>query len=477
MKLNNQVKQGSRENISLHRKQYTYQELIEYLDKNWLSTKNSINLDHITSLDRAFNNPSHKLTSIMLAGTNGKSITAHFTGRLFKEEGLLAGTFLSPHLLNYNERMSVKGETISNKLFTEIGNEVFTEMQSQNLQTDSLTILTMMSFLYFERANIDIAIFELSRTELYDDPCTIITPEILGITRLSDHEIKTNEEKITAIIEKLGTLINSKTHIVAADQNKQNLQSIETMANQHGATWHMAIRKIVPLTYPFEQLHGRCAALAKRIASIFINERIEQNEIIVNTSLLAKQKGRRGRPTLEAKRLSELQPKKTLDLFWKDAVNLLPGRFQLLEKEKPTILLDIASNLDAIKNILLGIRLLHYQRPIKGLTLILGFTELNFDQEEFFKTMRYFFKKTSGQIIICQTHAIPGHGATSAFDCEQLAQDLKAMKIKVRCANSLEEAFDLATVNIDERQGMIMLTGSPAIVSNYLQYKQVNNQQ
>ena len=33
----------------------------------------------------------------------------------------------------------------------------------------------------------------------------------------------------------------------------------------------MPIRKLAPLTYPFEQLHGRCAALAERIAYIYIN--------------------------------------------------------------------------------------------------------------------------------------------------------------------------------------------------------------
>lgn len=50
----------------------------------------------------------------------------------------------------------------------------------------------------------------------------------------------------------------------------------------------------------------------------------------------------------------------------------MPGRFQLLDKDKPTILLDNASNVDALKNILLGVRLLHYQRPLKGLSIILG---------------------------------------------------------------------------------------------------------
>ena len=48
---------------------------------------------------------------------------------------------------------------------------------------------------------------------------------------------------------------------------------------------------------------------------------------------------------LEAKRQSELNPKKTVEQFWKENTNELPARFQLLDKEKPSILLDNASNL------------------------------------------------------------------------------------------------------------------------------------
>ena len=91
--------------------------------------------------------------------------------------------------------------------------------------------------------------------------------------------------------------------------------------------------------------------------------------VVVTDTLLTKQKGQRGRPTLEAKRQSELNPKRTVEQFWKETPTTLPGTLPILDKEKPTILLDNASNLDAFKNLLLGIRLLHYQRPLKGLTL------------------------------------------------------------------------------------------------------------
>ena len=95
---------------------------------------------------------------------------------------------------------------------------------------------------------------------------------------------------------------------------------------------------------------------------------------------MTKQKGQRGRPTTRSKTLKlNLILKRPLINSGKITIAQFPGRFQLLDKEKPSILLDTASNLDAFKNVLLGIRLLHYQRPLKGLTLVLGCNNNNLD--------------------------------------------------------------------------------------------------
>src|SRR5262249_25208507 len=142
---------------------------------------------------------------------------------------------------------------------------------------------------------------------------------------------------------------------------------------------------------------------------IFIDNFANKNTLILENSLLAKQKGQRGRPTLEAKRKKTENPKKTLEQFWKDEVSDLAGRFQILDKEKPTILLDNARNIDALKNLLLGVRLLHYQRPLKGLIFIFGCDSKQMDIEEFLRLLRYFSKKNSCQVIFCPIEGkVPG---------------------------------------------------------------------
>ena len=240
---------------------------------------------------------------------------------------------------------------------------------------------------------------------------------------------------------------------------------------EKGAEWAMPIRKLAPLSYPFEQLHGRNAALAERITSIYINSVVHKDAIVVTNSLLTKRQGQRGRPTLEVKRQTELNPKPTIEQFWKETLSTLPGHFQVLDKEKPTILLDPAANLDAFKNLLLGIRLLHYKRPLKGLTLILGCNNNDLDVHELIKRLRYFFKKTSGQVIICPINPIPGHKGDKAWDIEKVTNDIKSLKIKAKATNSFNEALEAAQKTVDERHGVIVITGSASIVSEYWKHK------
>jgi dihydrofolate synthase/folylpolyglutamate synthase len=459
----NPTKQSQKERV-VPGKQRSYSEIIDFLDSHWQTNLGDKALSCIKKLDQAFDSLSQKLNTILISGTNGKSLTAHFTTKLFLQEGLSVGTFLSPHLLTYNERFSIGNETINNKTFAELANEVINTAETLNLSPNTLDILTTMALLYFERNKVDVALIEIEEPSALH-PAIICAPKIAAITRVTEENAAAQADE--AIIRRALVIVKKGTHTVSADQSKLNLQVMQSITQELGGTWAMPIRKLAPLNYPFEQLHGRCAALAERIAYIYINEILKRETIFATNSLLTKRKGQRGRPTLEAKRESELNPRKTVEQFWKETQNTLPGHFQLLDKEKPSVLLDNASNLDAFKNLLLGIRLLHYQRPLKGLTLVLGCDNPELDVAEFLKLLRYFFKKTSGQVIVCPTKNISSGQSSASWNVETITNDIKSMKIKARSAQSFTEAFDAAVKTVDERHGLVVITGSSSIISEY----------
>jgi dihydrofolate synthase / folylpolyglutamate synthase len=452
-------------------KQRSYNEVIDYLDTHWTANQKDTTLSCLKQLDKELGSLSQKIPTIVIAGTNGKSLTAHFTTRLLCEEGLIVGTFYTPHILTYNERFSLNNETISNKSFTDIANEVISCAEGLNLLLNSFELLLMMSLVYFKQNNADVAILEVNENGP-SDATNICAAKIVAVTRVIDPQAAADAKSTDkALIQEILSIVKPGATVVSADQSKLNLQTMQDIVLEKNAEWAMPIRKLAPLNYPFEQLHGRCAALAERITSIYINSFANRDAILVTNSLLTKKKGQRGRPTLEIKRQTELNPKRTIEQFWKETLSTLPGHFQLLDKEKPTILLDPAANLDAFKNLLLGTRLLHYKRPLKGLTIILGCNNEDLDIHELIKLLRYFFKKTSGQVIVCPVEPVPGHKGHKAWDIEKVTNDIKSLKIKAKATANFTEALETAQKTVDERHGVIVITGSTSIVSEYWKYK------
>ncbi len=464
------LKQSSTKGAVTLGKQRSYQEIVEFLDSNWQTNKSDAQLSCMKQLDKELGSVSQKIPTILIGGTNGKSITMHYATKLLKEEGLSVGAFYNPHVLTYNERFVCNNEAISNKTFTDLGNEVLNTASTLCLTPSSFEVLTMMALLYFKSHNVDIALLEVNESGAHTAPA-ICNPKIVAITRVTDDQCTTDEQKTTLALSNALAIVKKGTHVVSANQSKIHLQEMQAIAEANGGIWAMPIRKVAPLHYPFEQLHGRCAALAERIADIYINTFTDKDAVVVTNSLLTKQKGRRGRPTLEAKRQSELNPKKTIEQFWKEEHGTLPARFQVLDKEKPTILLDNASNLDAFKNLLLGIRLMHYQKPLKGLSLIIGGTNQDLDFEEFYKLLRYFFKKTSGQVLVCPITPMAGQKGCTPWNVEEMANAIKGMKVKTKACKDFKDAFESATKLVDDRHGLVVIAGSTSLVSEYWQYK------
>jgi dihydrofolate synthase / folylpolyglutamate synthase len=449
-------------------KQRNYQEIVTYLNEHWHTGDKESSIKRMEMLDRELGSVAQKKDAVIVCGTNGKSLTIHFASRLLQAEGLNVGILYAPHILTYNERIATNSGIIPNKSFTDIGNVVIDAAERLKLTINSSEILSMMAFLFFKENNVDVMLLEAHEGGAHN-PVNICHAKVVAITRITGDKATASEAELTEVLRECAGVIKKGTHVVAGDQIKNQLRLIEEISGKSGAFWAMPIRKLAPLAYPFEQLHGRCAALAERISSLYINNFVTPQTTVVSDSLLVKQKGRRGRPTLEAKKQASLNPKKTVDQFWKENVNELSGRFQLLDKENPSILLDSADNLDALENTLLGLRLLHYQRPTEGLAIVMGARKDAFDNEEFSKMLRYFLKKTPGRVFICPIdHAeLPGCGKGDSWNVDLIATELKVRKIKAEAHTSFDAAFEAAKKSVDERNGLVAVLGSHAVINSY----------
>lgn len=61
------------------------------------------------------NHPQQKFKSIHIAGTNGKGSTVAYLTALFQAHDYSVGSFTSPHIMKFNERISVNGQPIADE--------------------------------------------------------------------------------------------------------------------------------------------------------------------------------------------------------------------------------------------------------------------------------------------------------------------------------------------------------------------------
>lgn len=150
-------------------------------------TKSLINpsLSNISLALKAASNPQDSFASIHVAGTNGKGSVVTFLDLLYRKyfPHLKIGKYISPHLINYEERISINGLNISSKDFE--------ELKSWSEQFSNLTEfekLTLIAFEYFAKQKIDLAILETGMGGRWDATNTVNKKLATVITNIGfDH--------------------------------------------------------------------------------------------------------------------------------------------------------------------------------------------------------------------------------------------------------------------------------------------------
>src|SRR6478672_11040267 len=70
-------------------------------------------LDRMRRLLTALGSPQERFRAVHVVGTNGKSSTARFTAALLEANGVRTGTYLSPHLTTFAERIRIGDADVS----------------------------------------------------------------------------------------------------------------------------------------------------------------------------------------------------------------------------------------------------------------------------------------------------------------------------------------------------------------------------
>lgn len=108
-----------------------------------------------------FDNVQDKLKIIHVAGSNGKGSVCAMLSSVLKEANYKVGTFISPHLIEYNERFLINGKCISDADFVRLTEKVKKVSEDTGYNLTFFEILTCIAFLYFSEQECDIVILEV----------------------------------------------------------------------------------------------------------------------------------------------------------------------------------------------------------------------------------------------------------------------------------------------------------------------------
>ena len=93
-----------------------YNESLAYLDSlGKFGIK--LGMERIEALLKELDNPQDKFKSVHVTGTNGKGSVSSMIANILLAGNLKTGKFISPHLVKYNERISINNNDITDEAF------------------------------------------------------------------------------------------------------------------------------------------------------------------------------------------------------------------------------------------------------------------------------------------------------------------------------------------------------------------------
>ena len=145
---------------------------------------------------------------VTVAGTNGKGSSVAMLDAILRAADYKVGTYTSPHLLCYNERIVIGGQVCDDMAICRAFDEI--DQARADVSLTYFEFATLAAIILFCEQDIDIALLEvgmggrLDAVNLFDADIALITPISL------DHTQWLGEDRETIAYEKAGVIRESK---------------------------------------------------------------------------------------------------------------------------------------------------------------------------------------------------------------------------------------------------------------------------
>lgn len=197
-------------------------------------------LERVEKLLELIGNPHHGKKFIHVAGTKGKGSTSAMIASVLKSAGFKVGLYISPHLVDFRERISINGEMISEdqvcQLITQMKPYV-DYLKSQEEQYGSISffdVYTALALLYFAIEDTDFTVLEVGMGGRLD-ATNVVTPLVSIITQISYDHIQSLGNTLTAIAREKTGIIKKNGYVVSSPQEAEAMNVIEIICKSQNA--------------------------------------------------------------------------------------------------------------------------------------------------------------------------------------------------------------------------------------------------
>lgn len=291
--------------------------------------------------------PENKLQAIHIAGTNGKGSTLSFLRQMLQEHGYSVGTFTSPYIVRFNERISVNGVPLEDDYWIELVEKVkplAEELEQTALGTPTeFEVITAMAFKYFADNPVDFVIFETGLGGRFDST-NIVKPKLSIITNIGmDHTSILGDTLEEIAFEKAG-IIKKGVPVISGVTQPDALAVIKAKAEEQAASLYQLGEQFFALDEQSDDDKKETFSLKfQEQAWCHLDVVMKGKHQISNASLAIM-----GLKLLEEQSLLQFDNQKMrsglINTFW-------PGRFEVVSRD-PLVIIDGAHNNEGMEALL-----------------------------------------------------------------------------------------------------------------------------
>ena len=200
----------------------------------------TLGFERIEALLKAMGNPERAIPGLVqVVGTNGKGTTALALAATLEEMGYPTGTYLSPHVISYTERVVLRGVQVSEEEFAAAMGETIELADRKNIPASQFELLTAGALGMFAAAGLSWAVLEAGLGARHD-ATSVVRPDTVVLTNVSiDHSEYLGESVEEIAEEKLASLKSGAILFLGTDER----QIVELA---HSACRRVGARLVLP---------------------------------------------------------------------------------------------------------------------------------------------------------------------------------------------------------------------------------------